>query len=259
MISNKRTDFYRKERIQFFSADTVFFQMKDEVIVMNNIKRVYNAGLVNELVSLHGISLSIKENEFVAIVGSSGAGKSTLMNVIGLLDSPTSGNYILNQRDTSGLSDDEMSEIRNIEIGFVFQNFNLIPRLSAQKNIELPMLYKGYSSSKRSERAKMLLEMVGMGERSKHLPNQLSGGQQQRVAIARAMANDPTLILADEPTGALDSETGKMIMEIFHDLNRKQGKTIVLITHSMELAQQTDRIITLSDGRIVSDTAESML
>ena len=208
---------------------------------------------------LHGISLSIKENEFVAIVGSSGAGKSTLMNVIGLLDSPTSGNYILNQRDTSGLSDDEMSEIRNIEIGFVFQNFNLIPRLSAQKNIELPMLYKGYSSSKRSERAKMLLEMVGMGERSKHLPNQLSGGQQQRVAIARAMANDPTLILADEPTGALDSETGKMIMEIFHDLNRKQGKTIVLITHSMELAQQTDRIITLSDGRIVSDTAESML
>lgn len=233
--------------------------MKDELIVMNNIKRVYNAGMVNELEILHGISLSIKENEFVAIVGSSGAGKSTLMNVIGLLDSPTSGNYILNQRDTSGLSDDEMSEIRNIEIGFVFQNFNLIPRLSAQKNIELPMLYKGYSSSKRSERAKMLLEMVGMGERSKHLPNQLSGGQQQRVAIARAMANDPTLILADEPTGALDSETGKMIMEIFHDLNRKQGKTIVLITHSMELAQQTDRIITLSDGRIVSDTAESML
>lgn len=259
MISNKRTDFYRKERIQFFSADTVFFQMKDEVIVMNNIKRVYNAGMVNELEILHGISLSIKENEFVAIVGSSGAGKSTLMNVIGLLDSPTSGNYILNQRDTSGLSDDEMSEIRNIEIGFVFQNFNLIPRLSAQKNIELPMLYKGYSSSKRSERAKMLLEMVGMGERSKHLPNQLSGGQQQRVAIARAMANDPTLILADEPTGALDSETGKMIMEIFRDLNQKQGKTIVLITHSMELAQQTDRIITLSDGRIVSDTAESML
>jgi len=235
------------------------FLMKDEIIVMNNIKRVYNAGMVNELEILHGISLSIKENEFVAIVGSSGAGKSTLMNVIGLLDSPTSGNYILNQRDTSGLSDDEMSEIRNIEIGFVFQNFNLIPRLSAQKNIELPMLYKGYSSSKRSERAKMLLEMVGMGERSKHLPNQLSGGQQQRVAIARAMANDPTLILADEPTGALDSETGKMIMEIFHDLNRKQGKTIVLITHSMELAQQTDRIITLSDGRIVSDTAESML
>lgn len=235
------------------------FLMKDELIVMNNIKRVYNAGMVNELEILHGISLSIKENEFVAIVGSSGAGKSTLMNVIGLLDSPTSGNYILNQRDTSGLSDDEMSEIRNIEIGFVFQNFNLIPRLSAQKNIELPMLYKGYSSSKRSERAKMLLEMVGMGERSKHLPNQLSGGQQQRVAIARAMANDPTLILADEPTGALDSETGKMIMEIFHDLNRKQGKTIVLITHSMELAQQTDRIITLSDGRIVSDTAESML
>lgn len=233
--------------------------MKDEVIVMNNIKRVYNAGMVNELEILHGISLSIKENEFVAIVGSSGAGKSTIMNIIGLLDSPTSGNYILNQRDTSGLSDDEMSEIRNIEIGFVFQNFNLIPRLSAQKNIELPMLYKGYSSSKRSERAKMLLEMVGMGERSKHLPNQLSGGQQQRVAIARAMANDPTLILADEPTGALDSETGKMIMEIFRDLNRKQGKTIILITHSMELAQQTDRIITLSDGRIVSDTAESML
>ncbi len=233
--------------------------MKDEVIVMNNIKRVYNAGMDNELEILHGISLTIKENEFVAIVGSSGAGKSTLMNIIGLLDSATSGNYILNQRDTSGLSDDEMSEIRNVEIGFVFQNFNLIPRLSAQKNIELPMLYKGYSSSKRSERAKMLLKMVGMEERSKHLPNQLSGGQQQRVAIARAMANDPTLILADEPTGALDSETGKKIMEIFRDLNRKKGKTIVLITHSMELAQQTDRIITLSDGRIFSDTAESML
>ncbi len=233
--------------------------MKDEVIVMNNIKRVYNAGMDNELEILHGISLTIKENEFVAIVGSSGAGKSTLMNIIGLLDSATSGNYILNQRDTSGLSDDEMSEIRNVEIGFVFQNFNLIPRLSAQKNIELPMLYKGYSSSKRSERAKMLLKMVGMEERSKHLPNQLSGGQQQRVAIARAMANDPTLILADEPTGALDSETGKKIMEIFRDLNRKKGKTIVLITHSMELAQQTDRIITLSDGRLFSDTAESML
>lgn len=233
--------------------------MKDEVIVMNNIKRVYNAGMDNELEILHGISLTIKENEFVAIVGSSGAGKSTLMNIIGLLDSATSGNYILNQRDTSGLSDDEMSEIRNVEIGFVFQNFNLIPRLSAQKNIELPMLYKGYSSSKRSERAKMLLKMVGMEERSKHLPNQLSGGQQQRVAIARAMANDPTLILADEPTGALDSETGKKIMGIFRDLNRKQGKTIVLITHSMELAQQTDRIITLSDGRLFSDTAESML
>lgn len=258
MISNKSTDFYRKESIQFFLL-ILCFLMKDEVIVMNNIKRVYNAGMVNELEILHGISLSIKENEFVAIVGSSGAGKSTIMNIIGLLDSPTSGNYILNQRDTSGLSDDEMSEIRNIEIGFVFQNFNLIPRLSAQKNIELPMLYKGYSSSKRSERAKMLLEMVGMGERSKHLPNQLSGGQQQRVAIARAMANDPTLILADEPTGALDSETGKMIVEIFRDLNRKHGKTIILITHSMELAQQTDRIITLSDGRIVSDTAESML
>ena len=233
--------------------------MKNEVIALRNIKRVYNEGKPNELEILHGISLSIKENEFVSIVGSSGAGKSTLMNVMGLLDSPTSGNYYLNSRDTCGLSDDEMCEIRNFEIGFVFQNFNLISRVTAQYNVELPMLYKGYSASKRSKRAKHLLEMVGMGERTDHLPNQLSGGQQQRVAIARAMANDPTIILADEPTGALDSETGRIIMDIFHDLNKKQGKTVILITHSMEVAQQTDRIITLSDGRIISDTAERVV
>ncbi|MBR5513378.1 MAG: ABC transporter ATP-binding protein [Ruminococcus sp.] len=223
------------------------------MIRIDNVVKTFNVGMENELEILHKICIDIKEGEFVSIVGSSGAGKSTLMNIIGLLDKPTQGRYTLNSIDTSYMKDDELSEIRNSQIGFVFQTFNLIPRMNALKNVELPMMYKGIPQKERTAKAKKLLEMVGMGDRMTHQPNQLSGGQKQRVSIARAMANDPAIILADEPTGALDTVTGHMIMDIFHRLNKENGKTIVLITHSRELAQETDRIITISDGRIVSD------
>ena len=227
--------------------------MSESIIRIDNVVKTFNVGMENELEILHKICIDIKEGEFVSIVGSSGAGKSTLMNIIGLLDKPTQGRYTLNSIDTSYMKDDELSEIRNSQIGFVFQTFNLIPRMNALKNVELPMMYKGIPQKERTAKAKKLLEMVGMGDRMTHQPNQLSGGQKQRVSIARAMANDPAIILADEPTGALDTVTGHMIMDIFHRLNKENGKTIVLITHSRELAQETDRIITISDGRIVSD------
>ncbi len=225
--------------------------MSESVIRIDNVIKKFNIGTENELEILHKICIDVKAGEFVSIVGSSGAGKSTLMNIIGLLDKPTEGKYTLNDIDTSNLKDDKLSEIRNSEIGFVFQTFNLIPRMSALKNVELPMMYKGISQKERTEKAKKLLEMVGMGDRMSHQPNQLSGGQKQRVSIARAMANDPAIILADEPTGALDSVTGRMIMDIFHKLNKENGKTIVLITHNNELAKETDRIITISDGYII--------
>ena len=208
----------------------------------------------NELQILNGIDLDIKEGEFVAIVGESGSGKSTMMNIIGALDRPTEGKYFFNGEDISKLSDKKLSKIRNKEIGFVFQNFNLVPRTSALKNVELPMMYAGIKRRERTKRAKELLKTVGMEERSDHNPNELSGGQKQRVAIARAMANDPSIILADEPTGALDTKTGRIVMDIFHELHRS-GKTIILITHSPELAKETERIITISDGNIISDTA----
>ncbi len=227
--------------------------MAETVISIDEVVKRFNIGMDNELEILHKVSLDINHGEFVSIVGSSGAGKSTLMNIIGLLDKPTKGEYILNGIDIKDLDDDEMSEIRNSQIGFVFQTFNLIPRMSALKNVELPMMYKGLSQKERTAKAKKLLETVGMADRMNHQPNQLSGGQKQRVAIARAMANDPAIILADEPTGALDTITGHMIMDIFHKLNKEQGKTIVLITHSKELARETDRIITISDGNIISD------
>lgn len=227
--------------------------MSESIIRIDNVVKTFNVGMENELEILHKISIDIKEGEFVSIVGSSGAGKSTLMNIIGLLDKPTQGKYTLNNIDTSNMKDDELSEIRNSQIGFVFQTFNLIPRMTALKNVELPMMYKGIPQKERTAKAKKLLEMVGMGDRMSHQPNQLSGGQKQRVSIARAMANDPAIILADEPTGALDTVTGRMIMDIFHKLNKENGKTIVLITHSKELAQETDRIITISDGKIISD------
>lgn len=227
--------------------------MSESIIRIDNVVKTFNLGMENELEILHKICIDVKEGEFVAIVGSSGAGKSTLMNIIGLLDKPTEGRYTLNNIDTSDMKDDELSEIRNSQIGFVFQTFNLIPRISALDNVAVPMMYKGIPPKTRIEKAKKLLKMVGMGDRMNHLPNQLSGGQKQRVSIARAMANDPSIILADEPTGALDSVTGRMIMDIFHKLNKENGKTIVLITHSRELAKETDRIITISDGRIVSD------
>ena len=216
------------------------------------IKRFY-IGMPNELQILNGMDIRIREGEFVAIVGESGSGKSTLMNIIGALDRPTEGTYYFNGEDISEFSDKKLSLVRNKEIGFVFQNFNLIPRTSALKNVELPMMYAGKGREERTKRAKELLETVGMAERSDHNPNELSGGQKQRVAIARAMANDPSIILADEPTGALDTKTGRVVMDIFHELH-KSGKTIILITHSPELARETERIITISDGCIVSDT-----
>ena len=227
---------------------------KKSVVNMSGIIKRFYIGMPNELQILNGIDLDIKEGEFVAIVGESGSGKSTMMNIIGALDRPTEGKYFFNGEDISKLSDKKLSKIRNKEIGFVFQNFNLVPRTSALKNVELPMMYAGIKRRERTKRAKELLKTVGMEERSDHNPNELSGGQKQRVAIARAMANDPSITLADEPTGALDTKTGRIVMDIFHELHRS-GKTIILITHSPELAKETERIITISDGNIISDTA----
>ena len=220
---------------------------------MNNIVKRYFIGKPNELEVLHGVNLKVYEGEFVAVVGPSGSGKSTLMNMIGALDLPTMGQYKLDGFDMFNAEEDDLSAIRNKKIGFVFQTYNLIARMTALRNVELPMLYAGMGKRERNERAKKLLDMMEMGERMYHTPDELSGGQKQRVAIARAMANDPAIILADEPTGALDSATGRLIMDIFHKLNREQGKTIVLITHSPELAEETQRIMTLHDGLIVSE------
>ena len=197
---------------------------------------------------LHDITLQVDEGEYLAIMGPSGSGKSTLMNIIGLLDKQTSGSYFFDGQDMAQCSDNQLSGIRNQKIGFVFQNFNLISRTNALRNVELPMMYAGLPQKKRTQRAEELLDLVGMGDRMLHQPNELSGGQKQRVAIARAMANDPAIILADEPTGALDSKTGRMVMDLFHQLNREQGKTIVLITHNQELAAETGRILTMRDG-----------
>ena len=221
---------------------------------MHNIVKKFYIGLPNELEILHGMDLEINEGEFTAIVGPSGSGKSTLMNIIGALDRPTSGIYELNGTDISELDDSELSDIRNKEIGFVFQNFNLISRTNAIENVELSMLYAGIGRKERRKRAEELLDIVGMSDRADHNPNELSGGQKQRIAIARAMANSPSILLADEPTGALDSATGRMVMDIFHRLNKEEHKTIVLITHSNELAAETDRILTINDGKIVSDS-----
>jgi len=224
-----------------------------EIIRLENIVKSFYIGMPNELEILHGINMSVSEGEFVSIVGPSGSGKSTLMNLIGVLDRPTSGKYYLDGIDVEEAKDDELSDIRNRKIGFVFQTYNLIAKTNAIKNVELPMLYAGMSKSDRKDRAAELMELVEMTDRAKHLPEELSGGQKQRVAIARAMANDPAIILADEPTGALDSKTGRLVMDLFHKLNEKQGKTIVLITHSEELANETDRILSLKDGDIVNE------
>lgn len=223
------------------------------VIKLEDIKKSYYIGQPNELEILHGISIEIKYGEFVSIVGQSGAGKSTLMNEIGILDRPTSGKYFLDGIDVSSAKDNELYFIRNQKIGFIFQTYNLIPQLTAQKNIEVPMLYARIPRKEREKRSRKLLELVDMTERAKHLPSELSGGQKQRIAIARSMANNPAILLADEPTGALDSKTGRLVMDLFHKLHKEQNKTIILITHSQELAQETQRIITISDGRILSD------
>lgn len=223
------------------------------MIHASQIVKRFNIGTENEIEILHGIDLDVKKGEFVSIVGTSGSGKSTLMNIIGLLDKSTEGAYILDGIDVCRASDNQLSHIRNQKIGFVFQTYNLIPRTSALKNVELPMLYAGVGAKERRERAKELLELVEMEKRMENTPDALSGGQKQRVAIARALVNNPSIILADEPTGALDSATGRKIMDLFHKLHEEQGITIVFITHSPELAKETERILTLKDGRIVDE------
>lgn len=220
------------------------------MIKLRGIVKRFFVGQPGELEILHGIDMRVEEGEFVSIVGESGSGKSTLMNIMGVLDRPTEGRYLIDGMDVFEADDAALSEIRNRQVGFVFQTYNLIARTTALSNVELPMLYAGIPKAKRVKRAKELLEMVGMEERMQHLPEELSGGQKQRVAIARAMANNPRILLADEPTGALDSKTGRTIMDIFHCLNKEQGKTVLLVTHSRELAEECDRIVTLCDGCI---------
>lgn len=232
---------------------------KDTIINLHHIVKRFYIGKPNELEILHGIDLQVKKGEFLSVVGESGSGKSTLMNIIGALDRPTEGEYQLAGEDVCQAKDKKLSNIRNQQIGFVFQTYNLIARTTALANVELPMLYASVSKKERNVRARELLELVGMGDRMTHRSDELSGGQKQRVAIARAMANDPSIILADEPTGALDSETGHRIMDIFHQLHEEQGKTILLITHSHELAEETERIVTLKDGRVVDERGGRMV
>ena len=218
------------------------------LVEVKDICKIYNPG-ENEVRALDHVNLSIEKGEFVAIIGQSGSGKSTLMNMLGCLDVPTSGQYYLNGKDVSTLSDNELSDIRNVEIGFIFQGFNLIGNLTAKENVELPLIYQKVPKKERTERVKEALERVDMYERAKHLPTELSGGQQQRVSIARAIVTRPKLILADEPTGALDSRTSKEIIDIFHELH-SQGNTIVLITHDNNIAKQAQRSIHILDGQI---------
>ena len=218
------------------------------MISIKNMSKIYKMG-DNEVHALNQVNLEIKEHEFVSIIGPSGSGKSTLMNMLGCLDVPTAGEYILDGKEIKKMSDDELAKIRNDKIGFVFQGFNLLPKLTALENVELPLIYQGITAKERKERAKKALESVGLGERVDHKPTELSGGQQQRVAIARALITNPPLILADEPTGNLDSSSGKEIMEIFHTLN-KNGNTIVLITHDNDVAAQAKRVIKIQDGKL---------
>ena len=223
------------------------------LIEIKDMYKIYNPG-ENEVRAIDGISLEIEKGEFVAIVGHSGSGKSTLMNMLGLLDIPTSGTYILDGDDVSDLTDDEQSEIRNKQIGFIFQGFNLIPSLTAKGNVELPLIYRGVKKEERELLSTEALKRVGLEKRMNHLPSQMSGGQQQRVAIARAVAAKPPIILADEPTGNLDSRSGDEVMKILHELN-DEGRTVILITHDNEIAENpmTKRVIRIHDGRIIED------
>ena len=228
--------------------------MANPLIKITNIKRDFVLG--NEIVYvLKGIDLQINKGEYVALMGPSGSGKSTLMNLLGCLDTPTSGTYILNGKDVSQMQDDVLAEIRNKEIGFVFQTFNLLPRTTALDNVALPMIYAGYSKSQRNERATEVLKQVNLADRMDHQPNQLSGGQRQRVAVARALVNKPSIILADEPTGNLDSKTSIEIMKLFGDIHAS-GNTVILVTHEEEIAAYANRIIRLRDGLIESDTSK---
>ncbi len=231
--------------------------MSKPLIKITNIKRDFALG--NEIVYvLKGIDLEINKGEYVALMGPSGSGKSTLMNLLGCLDTPTSGTYILNGKDVSQMHDDELAEIRNKEIGFVFQTFNLLPRTTALDNVALPMIYAGYSKTERRARATKVLEQVNLSDRMDHQPNQLSGGQRQRVAIARALVNKPSIILADEPTGNLDSKTSEEIMVLLEEIH-KNGNTIIVVTHEEEIAAHAHRIIRLRDGMVESDTTEVIL
>ncbi|MCR4925971.1 MAG: ABC transporter ATP-binding protein [Clostridiales bacterium] len=222
-----------------------------KLIEVKDIYKIYNPG-ENEVHALDGVSLEIDYGEFVCIIGQSGSGKSTLMNILGLLDVPTEGEYIIDGKLSSDLTDDEQSEIRNKKIGFIFQGFNLIPSLTAQENVELPLIYRGVGAEERQSLSTSALEKVGMGHRMTHRPSQLSGGQQQRVAIARAVAAAPPVILADEPTGNLDSKSGKEVMKMLHELN-EEGKTVILITHDNSIAEQSKRVIRIQDGKIIED------
>ncbi|MEG1551485.1 MAG: ABC transporter ATP-binding protein [Oscillospiraceae bacterium] len=229
--------------------------MKLKLIEIKNIYKIYNPG-ENEVRALDGVSITIDRGEFVAIVGHSGSGKSTLMNMIGLLDVPTSGEYYLDGENVSNMTDDELSEIRNKQIGFIFQGFNLISSLTAEANVELPLVYRGMQAEQRHILSAEALKRVGLENRVHHLPKQMSGGQQQRVAIARAVAAKPPIILADEPTGNLDSHSGEEVMRILHELH-SEGRTIILITHDNEIAEKAERIIKIQDGMVVSDVTKS--
>ena len=221
------------------------------LIEIKDMYKIYNPG-ENEVRAIDGVNLTIDHGEFVAIIGQSGSGKSTLMNMLGLLDVPTSGKYILNGKDVDGLTDDELSEIRNKEIGFIFQGFNLVTSLTAVENVELPLVYRGMKKDERNRLAVEALDRVGLSHRLDHLPKQMSGGQQQRVAIARAVAARPPIILADEPTGNLDSHSGVEVMKILHELH-EEGRTVILITHDNDIASEAQRVIRIQDGQVVSD------
>ena len=224
----------------------------NKVIEMQHINKKYYEGMENELHILHDIDLTVHDGEFVALVGESGSGKSTMMNIIGALDRPTSGQYFLAGEDISTLDDDRLSEIRNKEIGFVFQSAYMIPRISAVENVEVPLMYAGMSRSERRDKAMYLLEMVGMGDRYKHKANELSGGQNQRVAIARALACDPSIILADEPTAALDYTTSIEVLQTIEDIVKTQGTTVMMVTHNVEIAKMADRVVKMRSGKIAS-------
>ena len=223
-----------------------------EVIKIEGIKKIYTLG-TQTVKALDGVSISINRNEYVAIMGPSGSGKSTLMNILGCLDTPTEGNYLLNGTDVSNMDDNELSEVRNREIGFIFQSFNLLPRYNAMENVALPLIYSGMPRSEREQRAVEALNNVGLGDRTEHRPSELSGGQRQRVAIARALINKPSIVLADEPTGNLDTKTSIDIMQLFEQIY-KSGNTVIIVTHEEDIANYARRIIRLRDGKIESDT-----
>ncbi len=222
------------------------------VISVTDLCKVYRMGEV-EVPALCGVSFAIEPGEFVAIIGHSGSGKSTLMNMLGCLDTPTSGKYRLDGVETQDLGDNDLARVRSIKLGFVFQQYNLLPRQTALRNVEMPMIYRGVPTGVRKARATTALKMVGMGDRMEHRPNELSGGQQQRVAIARALVGSPAIVLADEPTGALDTKTGAEIMDILTSLNRKQGLTVIIVTHEPEVAAYANRVLALRDGKLISD------